>query len=329
VKRREFIALVCGAAVAWPLAARAQQAGPPRRIGWLMGLTEQDPETARRTTAVVDALRELGWTAGRNLQIDYRYTIGDSVSFDAQAAELVALAPDVLISSSTPPTLALKRATATIPIVFSGLIDPVASGLVANLSRPGGNVTGITNFEAGMGAKWLELLKQVSPATAKVALIYNPNTAPYAGILQSVEAAAPGFGIEVTTRGVADAAGLEPAIAAAGRAAGTAVLVFPDIFTTNHQQQIVALAAQYKVPAVYPYRYFTTDGGLISYGVDTPDLFRRMAGYVDRILKGEKPGDLPVQSPEKFEFVINLTAAKALGIAMPPTLLSLADEVIE
>jgi putative ABC transport system substrate-binding protein len=330
MRRREFITLAGAATLAWPLNARAQQqAGRPRRVGWLVGLTEQDPEAAVRTGAVVQALSEFGWTVGHNLQIDYRYTTGNSQGFDAQAAELVALAPDVLITNSTPATRALKQAIGTIPIVFALVIDPVASGLVTNLARPGGNLTGFTNFEAGMGGKWLELLKAVSPPITKAALLFNPHTTPYEGMLRSIEAAAPPFAIEITTRGVTDVAELESAIVTAGRDAGTALIVFPDIFNTAHQEQIIALASQYRLPAIYPYRYYTAAGGLMSYGIDTPELFRRMAGYVDRILKGAKPGDLPVQAPDKFELVINLKTAKAIGVTLPPTMLSLADEVIE
>jgi putative ABC transport system substrate-binding protein len=330
MRRREFIGLVAGAAAGWPLAARAQQpANRPRRVGWLVGLNEQDPEAGRRTKVVVDALQELGWTVGRNLRIDYRYTSGESQSFDSQAAELIALAPDLLIANSTPATRALQKATVTIPIVFALVLDPIATGLVKNMARPGGNITGFTNFETGMGGKWLDLLKTVSPGIAKVALIFNPSTAPYEGMLQSIEAAAPPFGIEVTTRGVKDASELEPAIAAAGRETGGALVVFPDIFNTAHQERIIALAAQFRLPAIYPYRFYTAGGGLMSYGIDTPDLFHRMAGYVDRILKGEKPGELPVQAPNKFELVINLKAAKTLGFAIPDKLLALADEVIE
>src|SRR5580658_1229716 len=213
MRRREFITLLGGAAAGWPLAVRAQQpANRPRRVGWLVGLNEQDPEAGRRTKVVVDALQELGWTVGRNLHIDYRYTSGDSQSFDSQAAELIGLAPDLLIANSTPATHALQQATGTIPIVFALVLDPIATGLVKNMARPGGNITGFTNFETGMGGKWLDLLKTVSPGIAKVALIFNPSTAPYEGMLQSIEAAAPPFGIEVTTRGVKDASELEPAI---------------------------------------------------------------------------------------------------------------------
>ena len=328
MKRRTFISLMGGAAAGWPLASSAQQrTNRTRRIGWLVGLAELDPEAKMRNAAVVQALQDVGWVLGRNLHIDYRY--GDTQRFDAQAAELVALAPDALLVNSTPSTRALQQATSTIPIVFALVLDPVTSGLVRNLARPGGNVTGFTNFEVSMGGKWLEFLKEVSPRINKAALIFNPGTAPYIGMLQSIEAAAPIFGVSIMTRGVADAADLERAIVAAGREPGTALIVFPDIFTAAHKERIIALAVQHKLPAIYAYRYFAAAGGLMSYGIDTPDLFRRAAGYLDRVFKGEKPGDLPVQAPNKFEFVINLNTAKALDLTIPPTLIARADEVIE
>jgi putative tryptophan/tyrosine transport system substrate-binding protein len=330
MRRREFIAVLGGVAAAWPLEARAQHAGKSRRIGWFVGLAEQDPEARNRNAVLVGNLENFGWTVGRNLAIDYRYTTStETQTFDVLAKELIALSPDVLLANSTPTTRALQRVTATIPIVFGILVDPIGSGVVRNLARPGGNVTGFTSFEPGMGSKWLDFLKAFSPGIAKVALIYNPNTAPYEGIQRSIEAAAPPFGIEIASRGVNDVKDLETVIEAAGRAASIALIVFPDLFATAHQDRIIALAAQYKVPAIYPYRYIVANGGLMSYGVDTPDTFRRMAGYVDRILNGEKPGDLPVQEPNKFDLVINLKTAKALGLTVPDKLLALADEVIE
>jgi putative tryptophan/tyrosine transport system substrate-binding protein len=329
MRRRQFIALLGGAAASLPLAVRAQQDNRVRRIGWLVGLAEQDPEAQNRNAVVVQALRDLGWLVGRNLHIDYRYTIGDDRPFTSQAAELIALAPDVLLANSTPATRALQQATSTIPIVFALVLDPVASGVVTNLAQPGGNVTGFTNFEVTMGGKWVEFLKEVSPRTAKLALIFNPRTAPYGGMLRSIEAAAPAFAVDITTRGVADAAELKDAIATAGRDSETALVVFPDVFTATHQEQIIALATEHRLPAIYPYRYFAAGGGLMSYGIDTPDLFRRTAGYLDRVLKGEKPGSLPVQAPNKFEFVINLRTAHAIGLDVPATLIARADEVIE
>ncbi len=331
MRRREFMTLVVGAAwpVAFSSALRAQQqVGGVRRIGWLVGLTEDDPEFARRKAALLEGLHQLGWADGGNLQFDYRYKNAGDETFKSQAAELVGLKPDLLIANSTPATRALEQTTATIPIVFALLIDPVASGVVSDLARPNGNVTGFMNFESGMGGKWLELLKQVSPNMNKIALIYNPRTTPYQGTLQAIKAAAPAFGIEITASGVDDRDHLRDTVLAAGRIPGTAVVVFPDIFTTAHRDQIVALVAQARLPAIYPYRYFTAAGGLMSYGVDTADIFRRLAAYVDRVLKGAKPADLPVQQPTKFQFVINLKTAKAFDITVPANLLALADEVI-
>jgi putative ABC transport system substrate-binding protein len=328
LRRRELLGLLGGAALAWPRVARAQPERT-RRIGWLVGLAEQDPEAQQRKAVVVAALRDLGWIVGRNLQIDYRYLTGGAEELDAQATELVALAPDVLLTNSTPATRALQQATRTIPIVFALVLDPLASGLVTSLARPGGNTTGFTNFEPIMGGKWLGLIKEIAPGTGKVALIFNPRTAPYSGMVHSIEATAPSYAIDIVRRGVADAAELEPAIAEAGREGGTALIVFPDVFTTENRRRIVALAAQYRLPAVYPYRYFASAGGLMSYGIDISDVFRRTAGYLDRVLKGEKAGNLPVQAPNKFELMINLKAAKELGLTVPLTLQATADEVIE
>ena len=329
MRRRDFLASFAAVGAAWPRLARPQQADRVRRIGWLVGVAERDPEARSRNAVVVQALRDLGWVIGRNLQIDYRYLTEGGPRFDVQAAELVALAPDVLLANSTPATRALQRATSTIPIVFALVLDPVAGGLVTSLARPGGNITGFTNFEVSMGGKWLEFLKEIAPRTTRVVPIFNPATAPYAGILRAIEAAAPSFSLAVVTRGVADAAELERAVVAAGSEPGTALVVFPDVFTTAHTEQIIALATRQRLPAIHPYRFFPTGGGLMSYGIDTPDLFRRTAGYLDRVLKGEKPGDLPVQAPTKFEFVINLKTAKAFGLDVPQALLARADEVIE
>ena len=329
MRRRDFIKGIVGSAT-WPLAVRAQQADHARRLGWLVGLPEQDPEAVSRNGALVNALHGLGWTVGRNLQIDYRYTAeAANQNFDTQAAELISLAPDVLIANSTPSAHALQLATKTIPIVFAVVVDPVTSGLVTNFARPGGNVTGFTSFEAGMSAKWLEFLTTLSPSITKIALIFNPHTAPYQGILPSIEAAAPGLSLQITIRGVADATVLETTLADAGHDTGTALIVFPDLFTTTHKEQIIGLAMQYRLPAVYPFRHMVTSGGLISYGPDTVDQFRRAAAYVDRIFKGEKPADLPFQEPVKYELAINLRTAKALGLEVPPQLLARADEVIE
>jgi putative tryptophan/tyrosine transport system substrate-binding protein len=330
MRRREFITVVSGAAVSWPLMAHAQQPNRMRRIGWLVGLRESDPEAQRRTAAFVQELEHLGWTPGGNIQIDYRW-LSDSVERnETYAQELTALKPDVLVTSSTPAVKALRQKTGTAtPIVFAIVTDPVSSGLVTSLASPGGNTTGFTNFEFNMGGKWLEVLKTAAPAVTKVALIYNPKTTPYAGYLKSIETSAPSLGVELIARGVADVAGIAPVIAMAGAAANGGLIVFPDFFTSANNELIIAAAAQNRVPAIYPYRYFAANGGLMSYGVNTAEEFRRAAGYVNRILRGAKPSDLPVQAPNKFELVINLKTAKALGLTMPPTLLARADEVIE
>jgi putative tryptophan/tyrosine transport system substrate-binding protein len=330
VRRREFITVVGGAAVSWPLMAHAQQPDRIRRIGWLVGLRESDPEAQRRTAAFVQELERLGWTPGGNIQIDYRWLSDTVERNETYAQELTALKPDVLVTSSTPAVKALRQKTGTAtPIVFAIVTDPVSSGLVTSLASPGGNTTGFTNFEFNMGGKWLEVLKAATPAVTKVALIYNPKTTPYAGYLKSIETSAPSLGVELIARGVADVAGIAPVIAMAGAAANGGLIVFPDFFTSANNELIIAAAAQNRVPAIYPYRYFAANGGLMSYGVNTAEEFRRAAGYVNRILRGAKPSDLQVQAPNKFELVINLKTAKALGLTVPPTLLARADEVIE
>ena len=330
MRRRQFIVLLGGAAVSRPLVARAQQPDRMRRIGWLVGLRESDPEAQRRTAAFVQELEHLGWTPGGNIQIDYRW-LSDSVERnETYAQELTALKADVLVASSTPAVKALRQKTGTAtPIVFAIVTDPVSSGLVTSLASPGGNTTGFTNFEFNMGGKWLEVLKTVAPAVTKVALIYNPKTTPYAGYLRSIETSAPSLGVELIARDVADVAEIAPVIATAGASANGGLIVFPDFFTTANNELIIAAAAQNRVPAIYPYRYFAANGGLMSYGVNTAEEFRRAAGYVDRILRGANPSELPVQAPTKFELVINLTTAKALGLDVSHSLLARADEVIE
>jgi putative tryptophan/tyrosine transport system substrate-binding protein len=329
MKRREFITLLSGAAAAWPITTRAQQGERMRRIGWLVALRENDPEAQRRTGAFVQQLQQLGWTVGRNILIDYRWLSENANQTQAYAEELATLQPDVLVATSTPAVNAMRQQTRTIPIVFAFVTDPVSGGLVTSLGAPGANVTGFTNFEFAVGGKWLELLKEVAPQVAKVALIFNPKTTPYLGYLRSIEASAPSFGVELTVRGVSDADEIERAITATGTQSNGGLIIFPDLFTAAHHQLIIGVAARSHVPAVYPYRYMAADGGLISYGVDTAEELRRAASYVDRILKGEKPADLPVQAPNKFELVINLKTAKALGLTVPPMLLARADEVIE
>jgi putative ABC transport system substrate-binding protein len=329
MRRREFITFLSSAA-ARPFTAHAQQPERMLRIGWLVGLRESDPEAQRRTAAFVQELEHLGWMPGGNIKIDYRW-LSDSVERnETYAQELTALKPDVLVTSSTPAVKALRQKTGTAtPILFAIVTDPVSSGLVTSLASPGGNTTGFTNFEFNMGGKWLEVLKTATPAVTKVALIYNPKTTPYAGYLRSIETSAPSLGVELIARGVADVDGIAPVIAMAGPAANGGLIVFPDFFTSANNELIIAAAAQNRVPAIYPYRYFAANGGLMSYGVNTAEEFRRAAGYVNRILRGAKPSDLPVQAPNKFELVINLRTAKALGLTIPQTLLATADEVIE
>jgi putative ABC transport system substrate-binding protein len=330
IGRRRFVTALSGATVAWPLAAHTQQPDRMRRIGWLVGLRESDPEAQRRTAAFVKELERLGWTPGGNIQIDYRW-LSDSVEGnEAYAQELTTLKPDVLMASSTPAVKALRQKTGTAtPIVFAIVTDPVSSGLVTSLASPGGNTTGFTNFEFAIGGKWLEVLKTAAPAVTKVALIYNPKTTVYAGYLKSIETSAPSLGVELIARGVANAAEIAPVIATAGAAADSGLIVLPDLFTSANNELIIATAAQYRVPAIYPYRYFATNGGLMSYGVNTAEEFRRAAGYVNRILRGANPSELPVQAPNNFELVINSKTAKALGLTIPQTLLATADEVIE
>jgi ABC-type uncharacterized transport system substrate-binding protein len=330
MNRREFITLLGGAAAAWPFAARAQQPERMRRIGVLQPINESDPEAQRRIAALVQGLQKLGWTEGANLVIDYRWAGGDSERIRRYATELVGLKPDVIVGASTPVVVAVRAETRTIPILFVQVIDPVASGFVSSLARPGGNVTGITNFEFTMGGKWLEILKEISPQLARVAVLYNPKTAPYAGVLlRSIITAAPSFAIEPTDTAIQDAAEIERAIDAFAQKSNGGLLVLPDASTLVHRDLIIARAAQHRLPAVYPFRYFAVSGGLVSYGTDAADVHRQIASYVDRILRSTKPEELPVQAPNKFELVINQRTATALGLEVPAKLLALADEVIE
>ena len=330
MRRRDFVKLIAGSATAWPLALSAQQSGKVARFGALMGIAENDPEARPRAMALEQGLQELGWTAGRNIRIDYRWAADDPERIRTYAAELVALAPDVILATTTPVMTVLQSATRTIPIVFVQVIDPVTSGLVANLTRPGGNITGFVTFEFSMGGKWLETLKQIASGVNRVALIFNPETAPFSGsFVQVVEVAAPTFGVQPVTVPVRDPAEFDRAIATFAAEPNGGLIILPDVSNTSHRDTIVALAARHRLPAVYPFRFFAVSGGLVSDGVDTTDLFRRSASYVDRILKGAKPGELPVQTPIKFELVINLKTARALGLDVPPGLSARADEVIE
>jgi putative tryptophan/tyrosine transport system substrate-binding protein len=330
VKRRTFITLLGGAAAAWPLMARAQQGERMRRIGVLMAATADDPEYQPRMGAFQQGLALSGWTDGRNLRVDTRWAGTNADDLRKHAVELAALAPDVIVAGSGTTTLApLLQATRTVPIVFVVVVDPVGAGFVASLARPGGNTTGFLMFEYGQSGKWLEVLKQIAPAVKRVAVLRDPTIASGIGQLGAIQSAAPSLGMEVSPVNVRDVDEIERNIAALGHSANGGVVVTPSPEASRHRDLIVTVTARYRLPAVYGYRSFVIDGGLISYGPDMVDQYRRAAGYVDRILKGEKPADLPVQAPTKYELVINLKTAKALGIDVPATLLARADEVIE
>jgi putative ABC transport system substrate-binding protein len=329
IGRRKFISALGGATFAWPLAARAQQPAPLRRLGVLMPEAETDAQSQTRRRALEQGLTVLGWTIGKNLQIEYRWAAGDPEQTKLAAAELMKLTPDVLLGAATPPVRALQQATTTIPIIFVGVTEPVAQGFIPSLAHPGGNLTGFTNIEATFGGKWLELLKEVAPPVTRALVMYNPEATAAVGFLNSLNAAAQKLSVALNTALVHQIADVETAAAILALEPGGGLIVLPDPFTLTHQKPVVEAAARHQLPAIYAFRSFAIDGGLVSYGVDIPDLFRLAAGYVDRILKGEKPADLPVQQPTKFELVINLKTAKALGLDVPPSLLIRADEVIE
>jgi putative ABC transport system substrate-binding protein len=328
MRRREFITLIVGAA-AWPLAARAQQSERTRRIGVLMPSGADDPEFQARVAAFVQALQQLGWTDGGNLRIDIRWSGGDAERMRRYAAELVALAPDAMLAAGGTTVGPVLQATRTVPIVFTMTPDPVGAGFVASLARPGGNVTGFTNFEYGIGVKWLELLKEIAPRVTRAAFLRDPTIPAGIGQFGAIQAVAPSLGIELHPVDVRDAGEIERAVSAFARSSSDGLIVSSNALALLHRNLIVALAAQHRLPAVYPFRFFVPVGGLASYGPDSIDPHRRAAGYVDRILKGEKPADLPVQAPTKYELAINLKAAKALGLTVPDSLLARADEVIE
>ena len=332
MQRRQFITLLGGASVAWPFAARAQQGDRVRRLAAMMGGRNADTDTEGRAwfAAFRQGLQELGLVEGRNFRVDYRWPAGDLDRIHAIAREFVDLQPDVLFAASTPAVQALLRGTRTIPIVFTNLSDPVGTGVVASVARPGGNATGFTAFEYSLAGKWLEMLKEIAPAVRRFALVFNPETAPYArSYLSFIETAAPAFGVSPSVASVRTIGEMETAIEAQAREPGGALVVLPDTFTFTNRDKLIVLAARYQLPAIYSFRAQAIDGGLVSYGPVTSDLYRRAASYVDRILKGEKPGDLPVQAPTRYELVINLKTAKTLGLDVPPMLLARADEVIE
>jgi putative ABC transport system substrate-binding protein len=330
MRRREFITLLGGAA-AWPIAANAQPADQMRRVGVLSNIAESDLEAQSMVTALHDELRKLGWINGRNLQVDHRWAAGNPERAAAFAKELIALKPDTIVAHTTPSVVAMQKQTHSIPVVFIQISDPIGAGFVTNLARPDGNITGFTNFESSMVGKWVELLKEISPGVSRVAFLFNPQTAPYVTryYQQPLETSARSLGLRTFSSPVQDAGEIENTIVGFGREPGGGLIVMPDSFNIVHRNQIVALAAQHRLPMISPYRFMAQEGGLMAYGVEPVDLFRRAAAYVDRILKGTKPADLPVQAPTKFELVINMKTAKALGLNVPLLLQQRADEVIE
>ena len=330
MRRRDFLSLIGGAAATWPLAVRAQQPARLRQVAILRAEVAGDPEGLRNSGALIQGLQALGWTPGRNVRIEQRWAGGSVDAMKALAKELVALEPDVIVVVSTPVSAAVMQETHTIPIIFVQNFDPVGSGLVKSLVAPDGNITGFTSYEPGISSKWLELLKGVAPQVARVAIVYNPQTAPYAGVfLRSIEAASSIFAIQPIAMPIQDSGTIEKSIEAFAREINPGLMVLPDATTTVHEKLIVKLASQHRLPAIYPWRHYVTAGGLMCYAVDLPVLWRRAASYVDQVLKGEKPANLPIQQPTKFELVINLTAAKAVGLTIPASILSLADDLID
>jgi ABC-type uncharacterized transport system substrate-binding protein len=328
MNRREFSALLGGAA-AWPLSALAQQVERMRRIGVLLPAAADDPDYQARVGAFLQGLALLGWTIGRNVRIDTRWAAGNADHFRQYAEELVTLAPDIILASSSVAVAALQRATRTLPIVFVAVVDPVGTGFVQSLAHPGGSTTGFTNFEYGLSEKWMELLKEIAPTVTRATVFRDPASPAEIGMLATIQSAAPSFGLELSPLGMNDAREIERAITEFARGTNGGMIVLGSSLANIHRELIILLAARHRLPAVYPDRIFVAGGGLISYGPDRVDQYRQAASYVDRILKREKPGDLPVQAPTKFELVINLKTAKALGLEIPATLLARADEVIE
>ena len=334
MRRRDFMAVLGGAAVPsilWRSAACAQDGGEPRRVGVLSSLGESDPEARSMAASFHRALQEAGWIDGRNVRIEYRWAAGSVERLEAFAKELVGWRANVIVAHTTPSVIALRKETATIPIVFAQISDPIGAGFIANVARPGGNITGFSNFEASIGSKWIELLKETAPGMMRGAILFNPETAPYVGRYYQgpFEAAARSFGVQPSASPVRSGAEIASALAALQGEPPGGLIVMPDTFNIVHRQQIIELAARHRVPAIYPYGFAVREGGLISYGVDPVDLFRRAAGYVDRILKGAKAAELPMQAPVKFELLINLKTANALALKIPQTLLATADDVIE
>jgi putative ABC transport system substrate-binding protein len=331
MRRRDFLGGFGGATIAWPLGARAQQRDGKRRLGALMGgVLANDSEGQAWATALIQGLDALGWREGNNLQIDWRWAGGDLALFERHAAELVALAPDVIVCSASPAVVALRRRTTTIPIIFAVVIEPIIQGFVEGLARPGGNITGFSAYDTPMAGKWVEMLTQLNPPVERVAVLYNPATTPYAdSMLRTIEDAAKTLAVTARAVPVKDESEIDAVVKGIAGEQRGGLLVLPSAFTVRYRDAIVTAAARHRVPAVYPFREFATSGGLMFYGVNHPDLFRRSATYVDRILKGDRPADLPVQAPTKFELIINLKTAAALGVTVAPSALGTADQVIE
>ena len=330
MRRREFITVFGGVAAAWPLAARAQQPDRIRRIGLLMSVTADDPRAKAHLAGLCDGLSRLGWIEGTTIHCDYRYAGGNPDQFSVLAKELIALHPEVIFAQATPVTAAFQRETHTIPIVFVEVSDPVGSGFIASLARPGGNLTGIIQYEPGIAGKWLAMLKEIAPNLARVALLANPKGTAYEYFLRNATAAASSLGIEIISSPVDNVADIERSISSLARQDNSGLLCPPEHFITAHRDFVIALAAKYRLPAVYAWRQFVTDdGGLMSYGIDLLDVYQQSASYIDRILRGANPADLPVQSPTRYETALNLKTAKALGFSVPASLLVRADEVIE
>jgi len=329
MRRREFMAALGGAA-AWPIAARAQQPAQMRRIGLLMLITESDPQARADRDALELGLHALGWMVEQNIHLEYRWTGGDQNLLRKYAVELVGMSPDVLMTEGTPPLAAALKATKSVPIIFVNASDPVGQGFVASLARPGGNTTGFTLFEFSMGTKWVEILRELAPAVKHIGFFFNPVVAPYSNLFfRPVQAAAETFKIDANLIPVEEDAGIERSLATLAQQPDSGLIVLHDSFTIGHRDFLIAQVARHRIPAVYPLRLYAQSGGLISYGVDLADPWRQAATYIDRVLKGANPGELPVQQPTKFELVINLKTAKALGLTVPQTLLLSADEVIE
>ena len=330
MRRREFVRLLCSGAVAWPSVVWAQQNESVRKVGVLMARKMNDVAGQKQFGALRQTLAQLGWSEGKTFHIEARWTVGDLAEAQKFARELVGLKPDVLVANGTPSLIAMRQATTTLPVVFVSVADPVGQNFVPSLARPGGNITGFSAEESSMGGKWLEALKELAPNIKRITITYNPETAPYGPMFfPAMQAAAPKMAVELSLSPVHNALDVERVIAATGREPGGGLIVVPDSFALEQRQRIIALAAKYRLPAIYPLSLFVTEGGLIAYGIDRVAMFRGAAGYVDRILRGTSPVELPVQQPTKFELAINLKTAKALGLAVPPSLLASADEVME